>query len=283
MFVTARPSPGIEPFWLETYARVAETGAPAHVERLVRALGRWYEVRAYRVGTLRRPVHGRDRAQTAEAENGFDQRPRPRGLRHDVLHPRRCTERLLFGFGTTAAIGAVGLLVSGLLWRQRQHFRIPPVDRLAFAAPLLATVAAGAVLAMVVDTSTLSSPARVLIFLVAVGVLCWQIVECPLLLVPRLQWVALCLSKVRPLEKAFAGGGTAPRRCSRGPRRLGGDDARLESLAPRLSRRSDGRLILPRLRPAIPRTGAPAEPRAGYGQPQQPQGRGRTRGKRRLG
>jgi PAS domain S-box-containing protein len=42
--------PGADPFWVETYARVVETGEPAHVERHVPQLGRWFEVRAHRTG-----------------------------------------------------------------------------------------------------------------------------------------------------------------------------------------------------------------------------------------
>ena len=41
-------TPGVEPFWLQTCARVAETGEPAHFERRLAALGRWFEVIAYR-------------------------------------------------------------------------------------------------------------------------------------------------------------------------------------------------------------------------------------------
>ena len=40
--------PGIEPFWLETFAKVVETGEPAHVEYPAAALDRWFEVLAYR-------------------------------------------------------------------------------------------------------------------------------------------------------------------------------------------------------------------------------------------
>jgi len=40
--------PGIEPFWLETYARVVETGEPAHFEHHLAVYGRWFEVLAYR-------------------------------------------------------------------------------------------------------------------------------------------------------------------------------------------------------------------------------------------
>ncbi|WP_211873689.1 response regulator [Plastoroseomonas arctica] len=42
--------PGIEPFWVETFARVVETGEPAHVEHETAALKRWFELSAYRVG-----------------------------------------------------------------------------------------------------------------------------------------------------------------------------------------------------------------------------------------
>jgi PAS domain S-box-containing protein len=41
--------PGLEPFWIDTFARVVEAGEPAHVEHALAALGRWYECLAYRV------------------------------------------------------------------------------------------------------------------------------------------------------------------------------------------------------------------------------------------
>jgi PAS domain S-box-containing protein len=40
--------PGIEPFWIETYGRVALTGEPAHLENYSATLDRWFEVLAYR-------------------------------------------------------------------------------------------------------------------------------------------------------------------------------------------------------------------------------------------
>ncbi len=40
--------PGIEAFWTETYARVVETGEPAHFEHRVASLGQWFEVMAFR-------------------------------------------------------------------------------------------------------------------------------------------------------------------------------------------------------------------------------------------
>jgi two-component sensor histidine kinase/CheY-like chemotaxis protein len=42
--------PAVETFWLETFARVVDTGEPAHVEHESAALGRWYEASVYRVG-----------------------------------------------------------------------------------------------------------------------------------------------------------------------------------------------------------------------------------------
>jgi PAS domain S-box-containing protein len=41
--------PGIEEFWLRTYARVVETGEPAHFEHRLGPVKRWFEVLAYRI------------------------------------------------------------------------------------------------------------------------------------------------------------------------------------------------------------------------------------------
>ena len=40
--------PGVEEFWVRTYARVVETGEPAHVEHRLGPVDRWFEVLAYR-------------------------------------------------------------------------------------------------------------------------------------------------------------------------------------------------------------------------------------------
>ena len=40
----------VEPFWFETYARVAETGEPERIEDRVESLDRWYSIFASRVG-----------------------------------------------------------------------------------------------------------------------------------------------------------------------------------------------------------------------------------------
>ncbi|MBR0653057.1 response regulator [Roseomonas terrae] len=41
--------PGLGPRWLATYAKVLETGEPAHIEDYVQPVGRWFEVSAYRI------------------------------------------------------------------------------------------------------------------------------------------------------------------------------------------------------------------------------------------
>ena len=43
-------APGHEVHWFEIYGKIALTGEPAHFENEARALGRWYDVRAFRVG-----------------------------------------------------------------------------------------------------------------------------------------------------------------------------------------------------------------------------------------
>jgi len=43
-------APNLEPFWFETYGAVASTGAPATFESYAEAFGRWFDVRAVRVG-----------------------------------------------------------------------------------------------------------------------------------------------------------------------------------------------------------------------------------------
>jgi two-component sensor histidine kinase len=62
--------PGTDPFWVEAYARVVETGEPAHVERFVPQLGRWFEVRAHRTGPDRFAALVLDATERRRAEEG---------------------------------------------------------------------------------------------------------------------------------------------------------------------------------------------------------------------
>ncbi|HEY0878839.1 MAG TPA: PAS domain S-box protein [Zeimonas sp.] len=74
-------TPQIDPFWLETYGRVARTGEPASVEHYSGALGRWFDVYAFRsdpeptnrVALLFRDVSARRRVDDAlrESEERF--------------------------------------------------------------------------------------------------------------------------------------------------------------------------------------------------------------------
>jgi PAS domain S-box-containing protein len=42
--------PNLEPFWIETYGKVALTGVPARFENQSKAMNRWFEVSAFRIG-----------------------------------------------------------------------------------------------------------------------------------------------------------------------------------------------------------------------------------------
>ncbi|HEY1212198.1 MAG TPA: PAS domain S-box protein, partial [Bryobacteraceae bacterium] len=42
--------PDLEPWWFETYGRVALTGEPVRLENQVRSIGRWFDVYAFRLG-----------------------------------------------------------------------------------------------------------------------------------------------------------------------------------------------------------------------------------------
>jgi PAS domain S-box-containing protein len=60
--------PGTEPYWIEDFGRVALSGEPVHVSRHSAALGRWYEVFAYRTGTGRFAVVFTDITERKKAE-----------------------------------------------------------------------------------------------------------------------------------------------------------------------------------------------------------------------
>ena len=63
--------PNHEPFWIETYGRVALTGEPTRFENEAAALGRWYDVYAFRLGepgSYRVAAVFKDVTQRKEAE-----------------------------------------------------------------------------------------------------------------------------------------------------------------------------------------------------------------------
>lgn len=105
-------------------------------------------------------------------------------------------EFLGLGIPTGFAVGAVLAAAVVALARQRRHdFALPHVDRHAILAPLVAIATLALVLLVAVTgTEPMTSPRNAVLFLITVFVLSWQLVEGPLLMVPRFQWVALCLS-----------------------------------------------------------------------------------------
>jgi PAS domain S-box-containing protein len=60
--------PGIEPFWIETYGRVVATGMSERFESHATALGRWYEVFAYRTAPGRFAVSFADITERKKVE-----------------------------------------------------------------------------------------------------------------------------------------------------------------------------------------------------------------------
>ncbi len=79
-------APNLEQFWFDTYGRVAKTGEPANFESYAKAFGRWFDVRAVRVGdpaerqiaiffsdvTTRRVAEDRLRASEAVARDNAE-------------------------------------------------------------------------------------------------------------------------------------------------------------------------------------------------------------------
>ncbi len=65
--------PGIEPFWIETYGRVALSGTPITFENYSAPLGRWYQVQVYsptpgRFATIFSDVSDRKKSETLKDE-----------------------------------------------------------------------------------------------------------------------------------------------------------------------------------------------------------------------
>jgi PAS domain S-box-containing protein len=63
--------PGTEPYWIETYGRVALDGVPAHFERFFPPLNRWYQVFAYRPHPGRFAVIFTDITERRQAEESL--------------------------------------------------------------------------------------------------------------------------------------------------------------------------------------------------------------------
>ena len=101
-----------------------------------------------------------------------------------------------FGLGIPAfLVLAVALLVSVVLFlRTSREVCLPAVGWRSVAVPLVAVLLIGSMVLMMVGTVHLEGPKQIIFFGIAIFVLCWQLVEGPLLLFPRYQWMALTFS-----------------------------------------------------------------------------------------
>jgi hypothetical protein len=97
------------------------------------------------------------------------------------------------GIPVSITVGLIALATAGLLWRHVSRPTIPQVDVGAILLPGLVVVVSGLIFLRLIDPGLLTSAKYVFVFVIAVIVLCWQLVEAPLLLTRRFQWFALCL------------------------------------------------------------------------------------------
>jgi hypothetical protein len=97
------------------------------------------------------------------------------------------------GIPVSIMVGLIALAAAGLLWRHVSRPTIPQVDVGAILLPGLVVVVGSLIFLPLVDTGLITSAKYLFVFVIAVIVLCWQLVEAPLLLTRRFQWFALCL------------------------------------------------------------------------------------------
>jgi PAS domain S-box-containing protein len=64
--------PGIEPFWIETYGKVATTGESVHFEKYTETLHRWIQATAFRTGQGQLAVTFADVSERRQAEQILD-------------------------------------------------------------------------------------------------------------------------------------------------------------------------------------------------------------------
>lgn len=100
-------------------------------------------------------------------------------------------------------LGLMVLVVALMLWHQRPNLRWPTMDWAGIATPFVAILAGMVLLSTLVVGLPSYDLYTLLLFFVAVAVLCWQLIEAPLLLVPRFQWVALCFSLIVHVQLAL--------------------------------------------------------------------------------
>ena len=152
-------APDLERFWFETYGGVAKTGEPANFESYAEAFGRWFDVRAVRVGdpadrqiailfndvTARREAQERLRASEATARENIErvQLALAAGAIIGTWHWDIPTDRFTVddgfaqAFGLDPALGRAGLPLSRII--EAVH----PDDQAGLAASMDAAIARG--------------------------------------------------------------------------------------------------------------------------------------------
>jgi hypothetical protein len=100
------------------------------------------------------------------------------------------------GTGVPSGVALVGILLGAVLVYRRGARRIhmPAIDWRGVAAPVVTILAMGTAVLALVGTEAITGPVEAVVIFVAIMVLSWQLVEGPLLLIPRFQWVAITFS-----------------------------------------------------------------------------------------
>ena len=93
-------------------------------------------------------------------------------------------------------LGLMLAIILFLLWQQRPNLSWPTMDWIGIATPLAAILLGMALLSNVAGDLQSYDLHDLAVFILAIAVLCWQLIEAPLLLVRRFQWVALCFSLI---------------------------------------------------------------------------------------
>lgn len=100
------------------------------------------------------------------------------------------------GLGIPAVIPVAGVMLFATASLSRGSGRLhwPRVDWRGVAAPVVAILAMAVLVLSIVGTDRITDSRDALVFGIAIMVLSWQLVEGPLLLIKRYQWVALAFS-----------------------------------------------------------------------------------------
>jgi PAS domain S-box-containing protein len=152
-------APDLEPFWFETYGRVAKTGEPATFENYAKAFARWFDVRAVRVGdpaerqiaiffsdvTARHEAQDRLRASEALARDNIErvQLALAAGAIIGTWHWDLPTDRFTVDEAFASAFGLDPALSRDAIPLARIVATVHPDDQAGLAAAIDAAIARG--------------------------------------------------------------------------------------------------------------------------------------------